>query len=197
MDYIVNHIPIGKLRPGDTIIPQYITIHSTGNPTSTAQNERAWLTNPANDRIASYHIVVDDKEAIEVIPLWERAHHARGGNYNSIGVEICESGDRETTIANAITVITNLLRQWGWGVDCLRRHYDWDKTAICPRILSANNWAGWHSFVDSVRNKLEVSDWARESWEWGIKEGITDGSNPKGIPTREQVVAMIYRSVRK
>jgi len=45
--------------------PEYITIHSTGNPTSTARNERAWLTNPNNNVTASWHIVVDEKEAIE------------------------------------------------------------------------------------------------------------------------------------
>ncbi|WP_315974005.1 hypothetical protein [Paenibacillus melissococcoides] len=46
-----------------------ITIHNTGNSGSSAKNERGWLTNPDNDRTASYHIVVDEHEAIECIPL--------------------------------------------------------------------------------------------------------------------------------
>ena len=41
------------------------------------------------------------------------------------------------------------------------------------------------------------SSWAKEAWEWGIKEGITDGTNPKGNITREQVVTMIYRYHKK
>ncbi|MGJ0848074.1 N-acetylmuramoyl-L-alanine amidase family protein, partial [Tissierella praeacuta] len=42
--------------------------------------------------------------------------------------------------------------------------------------------------------KDEPSQWGKDDWEWGIKEGITDGKNPQGIPTREQVVSMIRRS---
>ena len=38
------------------------------------------------------------------------------------------------------------------------------------------------------------SSWAKKDWEQAIKEGITDGTNPQGIPTREQVVSMIMRS---
>lgn len=39
------------------------------------------------------------------------------------------------------------------------------------------------------------SDFAKESWEWAVKQGITDGSRPKDNITREQVVTMIYRCV--
>lgn len=38
------------------------------------------------------------------------------------------------------------------------------------------------------------SNWAKEDWEWGIKNKITDGTNPKGLCTREQVIAMIRRA---
>lgn len=37
------------------------------------------------------------------------------------------------------------------------------------------------------------SDWAREAWEAAIAAGVTDGTNPRGTPTREQVIAMLYR----
>lgn len=38
------------------------------------------------------------------------------------------------------------------------------------------------------------SNWAKDDWEWGIKNKITDGTNPKGLCTREQVIAMIRRA---
>lgn len=44
-----------------------ITIHSTGNPCSTAQGVRNWLDNTNNTRAASRHYVVDDKEVIQAI----------------------------------------------------------------------------------------------------------------------------------
>lgn len=156
MKYIVDHIPKGRIRPGTKMTPTTITIHSTGNPKSTARNERGWLTNPANDRIASWHIAVDEKEAVEAIPLDEVAYHAgtRDGNYSSIGIEICESGNREKTLTNAVQLVAKMLHERSWGVDRLRRHYDWSGK-ICPRIMSQNNWQGWKQFVERVRKELE------------------------------------------
>ena len=65
---------------------------------------------------------------------------------------------------------------------------------------------GWQRFLDMVKSELDKlkggatmtdkntpSSWAKEAWEWAIKEGITDGTNPKGAVTREQVVTMLYR----
>ena len=37
------------------------------------------------------------------------------------------------------------------------------------------------------------SPWAAEAWEWAVRQGITDGTNPQGQCTREQVVTMMYR----
>ena len=187
MNYKQDHIPKKKgKRPGTAMKPQYLTIHSTGNPSSTAKNERAWLTNPSNTRTASWHIVVDEREAIEAIPLNEVAYHAgtAAGNNTSIGLEICESGNREKTLAHAAEVAASILKKYGWGVDRLRRHYDWSGKN-CPRILSANNWAGWNDFKKLVQKELSKmsntpSKWAKEAWEWAKKEGLFDGTNPQG-----------------
>ncbi|MCL2498803.1 MAG: N-acetylmuramoyl-L-alanine amidase [Defluviitaleaceae bacterium] len=37
------------------------------------------------------------------------------------------------------------------------------------------------------------SSFAREAWEWARTNGITDGTNPRGTVTREQVVTMLHR----
>lgn len=42
-----------------------------------------------------------------------------------------------------------------------------------------------------------VSAWAKEAWEWAIKEKITDGTNPKNTVTREQLVTMLYRALKE
>lgn len=44
-----------------------------------------------------------------------------------------------------------------------------------------------------TRDNTVPSEWAKEDWKWGKEQGITDGSNPGGNCTREQVVAMIRR----
>lgn len=162
MNYRVDHIPKttqNNRRPGHKMTPEYITIHSTANPDSTAQNERDWLTNPQNTRTASWHIVVDDKQAVEAIPLDEVAWHAGDGgqgtgNRKTIGIEICESGNRTKTIENAVKLVAKLLHERNWGTDRLRRHYDWSKKN-CPRIMSSNNWSGWNSFKLQVQRELD------------------------------------------
>lgn len=166
MDYQTNHIPINpKRRPGIRTSMTSITIHSTANEKSTAINERNWLLNPSNDRIASWHIAVDDKMAVEAIPLNEMAYHAGNetGNRTSIGIEICESGNREKVIQNTVELVTKMLYERNWGVDKLKRHYDWSGKN-CPRILSNNKWEGWNIFkaqvqkeLDKLNNKIKVN----------------------------------------
>lgn len=157
--YNKNHIPKShKKRPGLNLVPEYITIHSTGNPRSTAQNERAWLTNPRNTSVVGYHVVIDEKEAIEVMPLNEVAWHAGDGrqgvgNRKSIGVEIVESGDRDKVLENAIKVVANLLNKIDLDADRLRMHSDWSGKN-CPRIL-----------IDPKFKKSK-----NHTWEWFLEE---------------------------
>jgi len=206
MQYKIDHIPKTtpyNRRPGISMIAKYLTIHSTGNPSSTAKNERGWLTNPSNDRTASYHIVVDEKEAIEVLPLNEVAWHAGDGNGQgnraSIGIEICESGNRQKTLQNAVKLVTKMLKERNWGVDRLRRHFDWSGK-ICPRILQPNNWAGWEQFKKDVQKELsgganmdknQPSAWAKGAWDWAKSKGYLDGTRPKDPVTREELAAVL------
>ncbi len=159
--YRVDHIPeTSNKRTGIPLEVKYVTIHSTANPSSTAASERAWLTNPENKSKAGFHLVVDEKEAIEVIPLTEVAWHAtdgRGeGNLNSIGIEIAESGDRKKTLENAIILAAIILRDHNLASSALRTHHYWypKKEDDCPRIL-----------LEKKYRKLEG-----HTWEWFVKE---------------------------
>lgn len=158
-DYIPKTTACNR-RPGYAMSATTITIHNTGNPASSAANERAWLTNPTNARQASFHIVVDEREAVECLPLNENAWHsgdgsgAKSGNRTSIGVEICESGNYAKTLDNAAVLVASMLKERGWGVDRLRRHYDWSGK-ICPRLMyDGGKWTGWAAFKALVEAKL-------------------------------------------
>ena len=162
--YTVDHIPRStphNRRPGHPMAATTITIHNTGNPSSSAKNERAWLTSPSNDRTASYHIVIDEHGAIETLPLDEVGWHAgdgnkiTGGNRTSIGIEICESGDYAKTLENAVELVASMLKYRGWGVDRLRRHFDWSGK-ICPRqMYDGGRWTGWEQFKTKVEEKMK------------------------------------------
>ncbi|MCR2804950.1 peptidoglycan recognition protein family protein [Paenibacillus soyae] len=164
--YVVDHIPRStknNRRPGLAMNATTITIHNTANPSSTARNERNWLTNTSNNATASFHIVIDQREAIECIPLNEVAWHAGdgsgagSGNRTSIGIEITESGNYPATLDNASTLVASMLRERGWGTERLRRHYDWSGKN-CPRLMNTDGeWGGWESFVTAVRTKLNAN----------------------------------------
>ncbi|MCY9532994.1 N-acetylmuramoyl-L-alanine amidase [Paenibacillus alvei] len=161
--YVIDHIPRNTprdRRPGNAMSATTITIHNTDNPTSTARNERGWLTNPSNSRTASYHIAIDEREAIEVLPLNENAWHAGDGNGDgnrkSIGIEICESGNYAKTLENAADLVAKMLKERGWGTDRLRRHYDWSRK-ICPsKMYDGGKWTGWFAFKAEVEKRLKT-----------------------------------------
>jgi N-acetylmuramoyl-L-alanine amidase len=171
MDYITNIIPKNTPHKRRPAIPlksfDYITIHNTGNPSSNAKGERAWLTNPTNDREASFHIVIDQVNAIECIPtglkyifpntsVAEVAWHAGDGedgtgNTRSIGIEICESGDYSATMKNAITLVALILFKSNKSINIIKQHHDWSGKD-CPRILRRNNL--WPKFINDVTTEL-------------------------------------------
>jgi len=173
VNYRVEHIPKTtpyNRRPGTRMEASTITIHNTSNPSSTARNERSWLTNSLNTRTASFHIVIDDEEAIEVIPLNEVAWHAgdgsqsSSGNRTSIGIEICESGNYEQTLKYAARLVAGMLFERNWGIDRLRRHYDWSGKN-CPRLMNADGkWTGWRTFVENVASNLTQLQASDDEW---------------------------------
>ncbi|MGA5663702.1 peptidoglycan recognition protein family protein, partial [Bacillus bombysepticus] len=98
--------------------PTEITFHNTYND-APAINERNNVAN--NSTGTSFHIAVDDKEAIQLILFNRNAWHAGDGangrgNRHSIGIEICYSmsgGERyRKAELNAIEVIAQLMIQF-------------------------------------------------------------------------------------
>ena len=151
-DIKIVHIPISaKKRPGKKLNYIWITVHNTGNPSSSAKNERGWLTNPENTRSASWHIAVDGKEAYEAIPLDEVAYHAgtSEGNNTSIGIEVCDSAG-EAGEKQAIELIASLLIAKGWGTDKVRTHKSWSGKD-CPHIILKH----WTQFIKDIDKEIK------------------------------------------
>lgn len=204
-----------------------ITIHSTGNPLSSAQSERKWLDNPTNKRNASWHYCVDQYCAIQAIEDNNEAWHCGMdyGNMFSIGIEICENGNRLKTLQNAVDLVTDKLIEYNLSITDIKTHYDWTGKN-CPRILLNDNYIkdglDWDWFIAQCKEKLEMkttdmtqeqfniymdnylksrnvlpaSTWAESTQKTAIDLGITDGTNPQMFATREQVVAMIVRAMK-
>ncbi|WML41246.1 N-acetylmuramoyl-L-alanine amidase [Neobacillus sp. OS1-2] len=101
MNIIQRFIPASnkETRPGIKMIPKYITIHETDNPGAGADaSAHARLQERGNDRTASWHLQIDDHEAIQSIPFneiaWAAGDGRNGpGNQTSIHIEICVNAD--------------------------------------------------------------------------------------------------------
>lgn len=146
-----------------SMTPSYITIHNTANDAS-ASNEINYML--SNTRQVSYHYAVDDKEAVQGLPLNRNGWHAgnpdykggnaRTGNLHSIGIEICYSrsgGARfDAAERNAAYLTAMLLKKYGLGIDRVRRHYDWSRKN-CPHRTMAK---GWQRFLNMVAAELKA-----------------------------------------
>ena len=86
-----------------SMTPKGICIHNTGNDAS-AENEIKYMQSNYNE--VSFHIAVDDVQAIQGIPFnrntWHSGDGGNGeGNRNYISVEICYSKSGGTRFDNA------------------------------------------------------------------------------------------------
>lgn len=163
-ELIKRFIPTNKhkLKATYSMAPQYITVHNTANDAS-AENEVKYMTN--NSNATSYHVAIDDKEAIEAIPFTRTAWHcgdgASGkGNRKSIGIEICYSksggAKYEAAEENAAQYIAALLKQYGWGVDRIKQHYDWSRKNCPHRIRTEGRWDTFIKRVQAALNTLDT-----------------------------------------
>ncbi|WP_313471097.1 N-acetylmuramoyl-L-alanine amidase [Lysinibacillus sp.] len=152
-----------------TMVPQFITVHNTAND-ATAAKEIEYMIN--NNNQVSYHVAVDDKEVIQAIPFNRNAWHCgdgggstdpnaqKKGNRISIGVEICysKSGGVRYGVAeeNAVQYISKLLKQFGWGIERVKKHQDWNGKYCPHRILAENRWDSFLKRIEEAMKPMEI-----------------------------------------
>ncbi|PEO30862.1 N-acetylmuramoyl-L-alanine amidase [Bacillus toyonensis] len=137
-----------------TMNPQYITVHNTYND-ATAENEVSYMIRNNNE--VSFHIAVDDKEAVQGIPLernaWACGDGNGSGNRKSISVEICYSlsgGDRYYKAEdNAVDVVRQIMSMYNIPIENVRTHQSWSGK-YCPHRMLAEG--RWNSFIQKVKS---------------------------------------------
>ena len=158
---------------------QYITVHDTAN-SATAKNEISYMI--SNNNQTSFHIAVDENEAIQGLPLnrnaWACGDGGSGtGNRKSISVEICRPTNSNRSLydqaeENAVYVLARLLYKYGLGIDRLKRHYDWSRKS-CPNvIIREGRWESFKSRVNWVLEEIKKGniDASLESGTTGLKQ---------------------------
>jgi hypothetical protein len=151
-----SNTPGVKLNGGSW---DYITVHNTGNqsPTANAEHHAAWLESLAASGAdePSWHYTVDEKTIIQHLEDDWAAYHASDaggdGNFDSLGLELCEIGNQEFVIWNAGWLIAEKLKARDKDTEVMRQHYDWARDKKnCPRLLRANGGAGWKKLYEIV-----------------------------------------------
>ena len=133
--------------------PSYIVIHETDN-WSKGADAKAHATAMKNGNLAgTVHYYVDSKSVYQTLDHNDGAWAVGDGkgkygitNRNSINIEICVNPETDyyKAVDKAEQLAAQLLKQYGWGTDRLKRHYDASRKN-CPRRIQAEG--RWPEFV--------------------------------------------------
>jgi N-acetylmuramoyl-L-alanine amidase CwlA len=158
MKIIQNLVPESKysIKCPYSMKPTRIVVHNTANDAS-AKNEIAYMIR--NNYETSFHYAVDDKEIVQGLPEnrngWHASDGGKGkGNREGIAIEICYSksgGDKFIKAEqNAVELIVDILKRYGWGVDKVTKHQDYTNKYCPHRTLDM----GWDRFIKMIDAKL-------------------------------------------
>lgn len=136
--------------------PEFIIIHNTANDAS-AMAEISYML--GNNHKTSFHVAVDDERVVTGLPFnrnsWNAGDGGNGnGNRKGISIEICysKSGGKRFDDAENLcaSYVAMLLKQYGWGIDKVKKHQDF-MNKYCPhRTLDY----GWERFLNKIREQM-------------------------------------------
>lgn len=181
-----------------TMKPTRIVVHNTANDASAA-NEIAYMRRNTNE--VSFHYAVDDKEVVQGIEenrnSWNAGDGGKGkGNREGIAIEICYSktGGEKFIKAeqNAVELIVDILKRYGWGIDKVTKHQDYNGKYCPHRTLDL----GWDRFLNMIEEKLNEKPKAaiKKGDLVSIKKGAkyyTGKSIPKWVINTKWYVASV------
>ena len=180
-DYTYDGEPLGSV--------QYIAVHYTANPKSTAIANRNYFNSLADGHgvSASAHFIIGlDGEIIQCVPL-EYVSWANGNmesNRHSITIECChpdESGKfNDATLASLRALVKWLCEKYSLGEDALIRHYD-VTGKLCP-LYFVEHPDEWQAFKDSVfDNAATEANYHTDFFlRWGVF-GISSYDSKTGV----------------
>lgn len=167
------------LKAPYAMTPEGIVVHNTAGTASAREEAAAMIESTA---ATSFHVVIDEAEAVECIPFARNAWHAGDGaagyaNRHLIGLEIARSMDSATTRfelaeANAALYIAHVCRQYGWTSAQLHQH-NWYSSTACPH-RTKTHWQTFLAQVDECIAALESGDGADANSGGAGEGGVGD-----------------------
>lgn len=150
-------------RPGLALssTPQYIVIHYTANPGSTAGQNRNYFENlkDTGETFASAQFVIGlEGEIIQCVPCNEMAYCSNSLNDVCISIEMCHPDDtgnfNDATYNNCVYLVARLMNYYNMDMDQLIRHYD-VTGKNCPKyfVEHEDRWEVFKGFVKEYRER--------------------------------------------
>ena len=211
----------GNYSPGRTQPIEYIVVHYTANKGDTAQNNLDYFSRTKTG--ASAHYFVDENEVCQSVKDTDVAWHCGSKNprhpycrnFNSIGVEMCNSLNAvpEATRARTAAFIRELMDKYGVPAENVLRHYDvTGKSCPAPWVNDPAAWIEFKKMLEveevtqeqfnqmmevylSQRNAKSADDWAKPYIQEAIDAGVmTDVGGtieaPLGFVTRQEMAVV-------
>lgn len=203
---------------------KYLVIHYTGNDGDTAANNAAYYQR--NTVEASAHYFVDDKTVWRSVPDLLTAWAVGGKKYascastgggtmhgivtnaNSISIELCDTVKdgayraSEATLANAVALVVELMKQYSIPLENVYRHFD-VTGKLCPSyMVDADKWAEFKQRIAQRAADNIPAPYAKEAVEWVTRQGIMTGSADGNLMltqpiTRQQFAVMLWRCLAR
>ena len=183
-----------------TRTPTRVVIHNTAND-APAANEISYMR--YNDLEISFHYAVDDVNIVQGIPesrnAWASGDGHGKGNMEGIHIEICysKSGGEKFDKAeqNAAEFTASLLKKYGWGIDKVTKHRDYDGKYCPHRTLDRS----WQRFLSMVKRYMEPAKApvASKFTPYLIRKNCRDALNiRKGPSTNYGILGQIKDTLR-
>lgn len=174
-------------RPGLplTDTPQYIVIHYTANPGSTAQNNRDYFENlkDTGQTYASAQFVVGlEGEIIQCVPCDEMSYCSNNLNEICISIEMCHPDEwgnfNDSTYNNCVYLVAHLMNYYHMDMNQLIRHYD-VTGKNCPRyfVEHEDRWEVFKGFVEEYRERFATEDEELFEEMQALQENSTESEN--------------------
>ena len=159
----VQLLPVNEYsRPGTPLNQvKGIVIHYTGNPGTTASQNRSYfegLAESKKTKASSHYIIGLSGEIIQCVPLDEIAYASNERNVDTISIECCinnEAGKFTDKTYDALVHLTAwLVGEYDLKISDIIRHYD-VTGKICPKYFVEHESA-WEDFKMDVEKYIDT-----------------------------------------
>lgn len=175
--------------------PAYVVIHETDNWDRGADAKRHAMAMQNGNLAGTVHYYVDSESVCQTLSHEDGAWAVGDGggrygitNHNSINIEICVNpeSDYYRAVDRTEQLAAMLLKQYGWGTDRLKRHYDASRKECPRRILKEGLW---DSFVKKTEEYMGDSVKPQPEHRYSFKpESIKEGNKGTSVLLLQEIL---------